>query len=138
MAGEASPASKTIEREVQPSAQAVDTNTDLAECPVTGTVTKVDYVPIAAITGANTNSRTVSLVNKGPAGSGSTVVATLAFTSGVNAAADVAKSVTLSGTAANLAVTSGDVLEWQSTHVGSGLADPGGLAHIEISRIAGS
>jgi hypothetical protein len=42
--------------------------------------------PDAAITGANTNTRTISLVNKGQDGTGTTVVATLALTSGVNRA----------------------------------------------------
>jgi hypothetical protein len=87
------------------------------------------------LTGANTDSRTIVLVNKGQSGSGTAIVATKAFTSGVNAAADDETTITLSGTAGNLVVAAGDILAWQSTHVGStGLADPGGMAVIAITH----
>lgn len=97
-------------------------------------VTAVSYIPVTTITGADTNSRTVAVVNKGAAGSGSTSVASLALTSGVNATAFDEKAVTLSGTAANLNVTAGDVLAFTSTHVGTGLADPGGKVRITLAR----
>jgi hypothetical protein len=63
-----------------------------------------------------------------------TAVATLALTSGVNLAADRENPLTLSGTPANLTVAAGDVLEFTSVHVGTGIADPGGLVEVEISR----
>jgi hypothetical protein len=100
--------------------------------PFAGTVQAVNYVPTATLTGANTNSRTVSLINTGQAGAGSTVMATVAFTTGVNAPADQAKVITLSGTAANLDFAAGDVLVWRSTAVGTGLADPGGLVDLTV------
>jgi hypothetical protein len=31
-------------------------------------------------------------------------------------------------------VAAGDVLEWQSTHVGTGITDPGGLVKVTIDR----
>jgi hypothetical protein len=72
-------------------------------------------------------------VNKGQSGSGSTVVATLAMTSGVNAVAFDELAATLSSTAADKVVAAGDILAWVSTAVGgTGLADPGGLVQIEI------
>lgn len=114
---------------------AADLETDLAVVDMAGTVSAVNYVPSTVLTGANTESRTIVLVNKGQAGAGTTVVATKAFTSGVNAPADDVTAITLSATAANLVVADGDVLVWQSTHVGStGLADPGGLALVEVTR----
>lgn len=125
---------QVIEKNVSAAATAASDDTVVGQAPFDCTVTKVEYVPEAAITGADTNSRTVSLVNKGQAGSGSTTVASLAFTSGVNAAANDEKAVTLSGTAANLDLSSGDTLQWRSVAVGSGLADPGGLVRITISR----
>lgn len=129
-----SPLVHTLERIIPATATGSDATFDLDEVPFAGVVTNVNYVANgAAITGANTNSRTVVLVNKG-SGSGSTTVATKAFTSGVNAAADTATTITLSGTSANLNVAQGDVLQWQSTHVGTGLADPGGVVHVEITR----
>jgi len=111
---------------------AASAETDMTEAPFAGTVTKVDYVAATAITGADTNSRTVVLVNKGQAGSGTTVVATKAFTNGVNAAADAPTPVTLSVVAG--ATTANDVLVWQSNAVGTGIVDPGGLVHVELSR----
>lgn len=129
------PLTTTVEREAAAAAATADVETDLTIAATNSTVAKVTYVAATVLTGADTNSRTVNLVNKGQSGAGSTVVATKAFTSGVNAAADDDTAITLSGTAANLAVTAGDVLVWQSTHVGSsGLADPGGLVHVELSR----
>jgi hypothetical protein len=116
---------------VQPQATAgSNLNTVVAVAPRDGTVSSVAYVPLTVITGANTNTRSVSLVNKGSAGAGSTVIATLQFDSGVNAPAATPKTITLSGTPANLNVTAGDVLQWQSTAVGTGIADPGGLVAV--------
>jgi hypothetical protein len=97
------------------------------------TISGVSYIPAAAITGADTNTRTLSVQNKGAAGSGTTSVASLALASGVSAAAFDEKAVTLSATAANLDCTSGDVLAFLSTHAASGLADPGGVVEVTYS-----
>jgi len=108
---------------------------NVGEAPVAGTVTGVSYTPEANITGADTDTRTLTLVNKGAAGAGSTVIATLAFTNGVNGTAFDEKAFTLSATAANRVVAAGDILAFVSTHAGSsGLADPGGLVQVEITR----
>jgi len=111
-----------------------DLTTIVAKARFTGTVTSVTYAPVAGITGADTNTRLVQLVNKGQNGSGSTVIASLQFNSGVNATAFDEKPITLSGTPANLDVAADDILAWVSTHVGTGLADPGGTVFVEISR----
>jgi len=65
---------------------------------------------------------------------GSTTVATLTFDVGVNGTANDEKTITLSGTAANLVLASGDTLQWRSIANGTGLADPGGLARITVTR----
>jgi hypothetical protein len=104
------------------------------QAPFDCTVSSVQYVPAATITGANTNYRSVTLFNKGQAGAGTTTVATLQFDSGVNATADDEKTITLSGTPANLTVAAGDTLLWRSLHVGTGITDPGGLVRITITR----
>lgn len=126
---------QVIERNV-PAVSTANASDDtvLGQAPFACTVTSVQYVPEAAITGAATNHRSVSLVNKGQAGSGSTSVATLAFDSGVNATANDEKTITLSGTAANLALAAGDTLQWRSLAVGTGIADPGGVVRVTISR----
>lgn len=112
-----------------------DDDTVLGQAPFAGTVTSVEYVPEAAITGAATNHRTFSLVNKGQAGSGSTTVATLAFDSGsVTATANNERAIALSGTAANLDLAAGDTLLWRSIHIGTGITDPGGVVRVTISR----
>lgn len=111
-----------------------DQSTIVCQAPFAGTVTAVEYVPASGITGAATNNRTVSLVNKGAAGSGTTSVASLVFDNGVNATANNEKAITLSGTAANLEVAQGDTLLWSSVHNASGITDPGGLVRVTISR----
>jgi hypothetical protein len=111
-----------------------DQNNESFVAEYAGVVTSVTYTPNATITGAATNNRTVNLVNKGQTGVGTTVIATLNFGNGTNATAGDEKAITLSGTAANLVVASGDVLEWQSVHIGTGITDPGGLVKVTIDR----
>lgn len=111
-----------------------DLTTIVGEAREAGTVTSVSYIPVTAVTGAATNNRTYALVNKGQAGAGTTVVASLNMASGVNAAAGDEKAITLSVTAADLVVAAGDILAFTSTHIGTGIADPGGLVQVEIAR----
>jgi hypothetical protein len=107
----------------------------IGEVPATGRVTEVAYYPEAASTGDNTNTRTYTVVNEGSDGTGSTVVATLAMTTGVNLTLGDEKLFTL-GVAANLVVTAGDVLSLVSTFAASGLVDPGGIIKVTIERAA--
>lgn len=111
-----------------------DDDTVVTQAPFSGTVTKVEYIAEAAITGAATNNRTVSLVNKGQDGSATTIIASLIFASGINASANDEKPITLSGTPANLAIAEGDSLLWRSVHNGTGITDPGGLIRVTVSR----
>lgn len=105
-----------------------DLNTNAFVAPFAGNITAVSYVPITTLTGANTNTRSVTLSNL----TRTLVPATIQYNSGVNATLGVANAVTL-GNAANVAVLAGDVFQWQSTHVGSGLADPGGMVSVTIT-----
>lgn len=111
-----------------------DETTVIGQAPFACTVSLVQYVPETAITGAATNNRSVSLVNKGSSGSGTTAVATLGFGNGVNAAAFDEKTVPVSGTAADVALAANDTLAWVSTHVGTGITDPGGVVRVTLSR----
>ena len=116
-------------------AAASDLETKIGEAPYAGTVTRVAYIPASTITGANTESRTLQLFNRGTDGSGTTKVAELAMVSAVNATADDAKAITIITAASADVVAAGDVLEWKSLHVDStGLADPGGEVVVEITR----
>lgn len=115
-------------------ATATDADVAVYVVPFDCTVTAVTYTPNATITGANTNSRTLNVVNKGATGVGATVVASKAFVSGVNATGYDETVITLSGTPANLALTAGDVLSLNSDSIGTGLADPGGLLRVTVTR----
>src|SRR4030042_2033178 len=85
--------------------------------PYAGTVTSVTYAPIAAVTGAATNSRTLNVINKGQDGTGTTVVASLALVSGIDMVAFDEKTITLSVVANATTVAAGDILQVQSLHV---------------------
>lgn len=112
-----------------------DKSTIVGESLEDGVVSGVSYTPVADVTGANTETRTISLVNKGGDGNGTTVVATLALASGVNLSDFDEKALTLSATPANLIVAESDVLAFASIHSGTtGLADPGGSVKVEIGR----
>lgn len=104
------------------------------EAPFAATVSGVSLTPEAAITGDNTNTRTLTLVNKGQAGAGTTVVATLAFTTGVNGVAFDERAFTLSAVAGATTLVDGDILAVVETVAGTGLANPGGLVQVELTR----
>lgn len=128
------PFGTVLQTPVAPEATAGNSrNTNVFRAPTTGTVSSVTYSTVTAITGANTNTRSVSLVNMGQAGLGTAVVATLQFNSGVNTVASDEKTITLSSTPADLVVTAGDILQWRSTAVATGIADPGGLVCVTVS-----
>ncbi|PRX95577.1 hypothetical protein [Allonocardiopsis opalescens] len=132
---DAAPLQRVIEADVPAVSTAGATDdTVIGQAPFDCTVTSVEYVPEAAITGAATNNRAVSLVNKGADGAGSTTVATLTFGSGTNAAANDDRDLTLSGTAANLNLAAGDTLQWRSVPNGTGMADPGGIVRVTVER----
>lgn len=131
------PLSRTLEAQVPAVAITADEATVFSAAPFAGTVAGVTYTPEGAVTGAaSPASRTLSLVNHGQAGAGTTVVATLALVAGVNLVAYDGKAIPLSGVAGATTVAAGDVLEWRSVAVtsGTGLADPGGLVVVDIAR----
>ena len=94
-----------------------------------GSVNSVEFIPSWTQAGADTNSRTLTLYNRRTDGSGTTAIATLALTSGTDLARAVSETITI--TAANATVVVGDILEWESLHVGTGLPDPGGQVIVQ-------
>jgi hypothetical protein len=102
-----------------------DTSTTQFTQPVLidGVVTKVELVPRAAITANGTNFATYTLQNKGALASGTTVVASRAW-SATNSVAGTKEQAALSGTAANREVKAGDTLQLVRSVGGSGLATP--------------
>lgn len=103
----------------------------VARAPHAGTVTKVALVSEAAVTGATATKRTFTLVNKGQAGAGSTVLATLDLITGTNLAAFDETAFTL-GSA--LAVAEGDILALVEAVTSTGTAHSGGQVIVEITR----
>ncbi len=93
-----------------------------------GTITSAEYTPDAAITGVTTNTRTLTVVDLDTA----TTLCTLAFTTGVNAEAGVAKAMTVNSEPA----TGGHSIEVLSAHGGTGIADPGGIVTVEVTYTA--
>lgn len=129
------PFTTVLEENAPAVAANADKNTTIDSAPFAGTITAVTYTPDAQLTGADTESRTLSLINKGQDGNGTTVVATKAFVNAVNANDFDETALTLSATPANLVVAAGDILAFNSLHVGTtGLADPGGKVRVTISR----
>jgi hypothetical protein len=100
-------------------------------------VTKVEYEPDAQLTGQATNFRTVQLVNKGPTGALTAVLAQFAF----DAAADIARLrqardiPLLNPTEGTPVVREGDQLQWESVPTGTGLADPGGTVYVSEGAV---
>ena len=129
MSGQA-PLSKTNEIPIDPAAQAADSGGAFVEAPYAGTVTAVVIEADALLTGtALPDSRTVQLVK-----TDGTVVASTAFIAGVNAAADADTALTLSAVAGATTVAAGDVLEFESVHVGAGLAAPKFIGRVTFAR----
>jgi hypothetical protein len=108
-----------------PAVAAADTSTVVfaVSMPYDARITKVEIVPRAAITANGTNYATIAVQNKGPQGSGTTNVATRAWNTG-NSVAGTKEALTLNGTAANLEVKAGDLLQVVHTSAGTGLALP--------------
>lgn len=131
---DSAPLVRSLETTIPALGAAVAGDQTLGEAPFAGTVTAVSFIPEAAITGNTTNTRTLTLVNKGQAGAGSTVVATLAFIATVDGVAFDEKPFTLSVVANATTVVAGDVLAVVETVAGTGLANPGGLVQVDITR----
>lgn len=88
----------------------------------------VNFVPQAAVTGDNSNTKNLNVVNKGAAGAGTTEVGHKDLTTGVDLVAFDKTAITL--TAATV-LEAGDVLALQVEKVGTGVLLPN--LHFEIS-----
>jgi hypothetical protein len=131
------PLSRSISAEV-PAQGTAGTVQDfvIGEAPYAGTVTEVTIIPEAAVTANATNYRTFRVVNKGQAGSGTTVVASFAtdtVTTDDLAAFDE-KALTLSAVEGATTVAEGDVLVADETITAAGVAHGGYTIQVTISR----
>ena len=91
--------------------------------PIACTVTGVTLVPETAITGHATNYATLSLENKGAAGTGTTEVASFAFDTPTtdDVVAFDGKALTLNATPANLDLALGDVVSIKKAIAAAGM-----------------
>lgn len=93
--------------------------------PETGTLKSVDFSGIDALAAHDTNYITFAITNLGQDGAGSTALLaatdanTTKSTGGTAIAANTKRSLTVHGTAANLAVTAGDRLRVRATASGT-------------------
>lgn len=97
-----------------------------------GTINSVEFIPSWSLTGTNTNYRTIAVFNRGQAGLGTALVASLDLTSGVSLTRGLAKALTL-GAGADRAVVVGDHLEYISTATGTGAPEVGGRVIVQQS-----
>lgn len=132
---ELAPRQSILEVAAEPVAAASDLSTIIGEVQEDGVVSAASFTPKANITGNDAESRHYAIINKGADGNGTTSVATLDMDTGVSATDFNESAMTLSAVEGALDVAAGDILAFTSTHEGStGLADPGGLVKVEISR----
>jgi hypothetical protein len=112
-----------VEADLALAAAAGVPETPLGEAPFAATVTSVKIVSESALTAADATARTLTIYNRGQAGAGTTVVATLVTNlAGGNWVANVEKDFTLSATPANLVLAAGDNLECVETVASTGTA----------------
>ena len=108
-----------------------DADEVIGRAPFAGRVTRCSLTPEAAVTGATATKRTFTLVNKGTAGTGTAVLATLDLVTGTDLVAFDEKDFTL---ASDASVAQGDVLAVVETHASTGTAHSGGQVVVEITR----
>lgn len=128
------PLAGKLSADVPAAGAAVAQDTVVGEAPFALTVTGVSFTSEAAVTGATATARTFTLVNKGQAGAGSTVVATLALIDTVDLVAYDEKAFTLSVVAGATTVAAGDVLELHEVVAGAGTAHSGGQVQVDYTR----
>jgi len=108
-----------------------ETEVPIWAAPCRCKVMRVGIIPKSAITGADTNYMTLSFKNKGSDGTGTAVIASKAFTNGVNGAAF--DYVTFGAVSNNL-LNEGDVVSFAKAESGSGMNMPDLVAVIEYVR----
>jgi hypothetical protein len=106
----------------------------VAKAPFAGHVGAVSVVPDALITGVASNYKTIALQNRGQAGSGTTVMASRACSSGNNAPQADETALALSGTATDYDFAEGDILAIVTTVTGTGMTLPGMAVMLDLVR----
>jgi hypothetical protein len=97
-------------------------------------VLRAGVVTDAAVTGAATNNFGLRFKNKGSAGAGTGVIATLTFASGTDATAYDDKSLGAVAEAQEV-LSEGDTASFEKFENGTGMSQPALVAYLEIERI---
>lgn len=108
----------------------------LFRAPFRCTITAVEFIPSANITGAASNYFTLNIRNRTTGGAGTAIPASLAYsTAPITGTASAPGSITLSATATDLVLAAGDVVTAEKAITGSGLACPDGsiVVHVKAS-----
>lgn len=115
-------------------ASELDKTTVIGEAPFDGLIKGVLYTPKASITGADGDTRSLLVRNKGQDGSATVTVAQITFSAGTDATGFAELAIPLSDVLGDTYIVAGDIIVLESVHSGDGLADPGGLIKIEFTR----
>lgn len=99
--------------------------------PANLSVSGMKWMPGAGITANASNFFTLSLRNRGAAGSGTALPASRSYAA-TNSTAWVNESCTLSGTATDLLIAAGDSLTVQKVESGTGLTCPAGIVVLQL------
>lgn len=98
---------------------------DIFRAPDAVKITKIEIVPQAAVTGNDSNTKYLNVLDGGAAGTGTTEVANLDLATGVNLVALDGKNIPLNATyASGCVMAEGDTLLLQIEKVGTGVALP--------------
>lgn len=98
-------------------------------------VTAVKVVAQAAVTGADTNTTHLNIINKGSAGAGTTEIANRDLVLGTDLVGFGDTSIALTGTTAQKTLAEGDVLTLQHEKVGTGLLVPELLVEVSYRAL---
>ena len=120
----------TVTLQVAAMASATTDNEQLGfVVPFNAKVTAVKWVPSANVTANGTNYSTLSVRNRKADASGSALPAARSYAA-TNSSQFVPEDCTLSGTAADLLLSAGDVLTIQMIHTASGVVIPARIVRI--------
>jgi hypothetical protein len=103
----------------------------LIRVPYNATLVAAYWIPKAAVTADATNFAQLTVRNRGAAGAGTTKPAARTYAA-VNSVAFVAEAMTLSATAADLALVAGDVLTAEKLVTATGVALPPGTIELHL------
>lgn len=118
----------TIAVSIPPTTAGTAVEVPIIRLPTAAQITRVQWVPGAAITANASNYFTLTVRNR-QSGAGTVVMATRAYSAG-NGVANTAETLTLSTTEEDLQPAAEDLLTAHVTHTGTGLAVPAGLVQI--------